>query len=165
MAFDIDFSKKAEIKLHVKKFLLYPKHWDNPTFKVNQNLKWSSYKFTKANRSKIPLRKGIYCFVLKPKVSNFFVTNYLFYVGKTTRTLNIRYKEYLNDWEGKGKPRHRIFEMLNMYEGHLYFYYTELNSNNVISDIEDKFIDTFVPFVNTQVPQAKIKPEYKDVYN
>lgn len=164
MAYDIDFVKKADLKLHIRKFLLYPSNWSDVTKQIPYPLKWRSYKFLKTNRNKIPNRKGIYCFVLKPIVDNFFETNYLFYVGKTKRTLNIRYSEYLDDQNGKGKPRPKVFEMLKLYEGNLHFYFIEISNNNHIDEIEEKLLNIFVPQINVSIPEAKISPELMYIY-
>lgn len=164
MGFDIDFQEKALYKLHVRKFFLHPPTWEDGSNHVSLNLKWKNYKFTKANKSRVPDNKGIYCFVVKPRVPNVFNSHYLFYVGKTTRTLKKRYSEYLRDKEGKGKPRHKVFEMLKLYDNYLYFYCTEINSDVNITDTENKLLNTFMPYVNTEVPKATIKPELKEIY-
>jgi hypothetical protein len=164
MAYDIDFEEKSLLKLHVRKFFLHPGSWKDPNNQVSINLTWKSLKFVKTNLQKVPEQKGIYCFISKPKTSNFFETRYLFYIGKTTRTLKTRYSEYLRDLEGKGKPRPRVFEMLKLYDGYLYFYYTEIANNNDIGDVEDKLINTFIPHINTDIPIASIRPELKDIY-
>jgi len=164
MAYDIDFKEKGLLKLHVRKFFLHPDSWTDPNNQVPINLTWRSLKFIKSNLHKVPNQKGIYCFISKPKTSNFFETRYLFYIGKTTRTLRTRYNEYLRDLEGKGKPRPKVFEMLNLYDGYLYFYYTPIANNNDISDIEDKLINTFIPHINSDISIASIKPELKDIY-
>ena len=121
-------------------------------------------KFTKSNRSKIPRDKGIYCFVLQPKLVNFFETTYLFYIGKTNRTLWVRYKEYLDEQAGKGKPRNKVFEMLNQYTDYLYFYYTSIPASADVDSCEEKLLNIFVPRVNTDIPEAKISPELKNLY-
>ena len=166
MAFDIDFTKKGRFKLHVRKFFLHPDSFNDPNNQIGISLDWKSLKFTKSNLTNVPTHEGIYCFVCKPEVSNFFETRYLFYVGKTTRTLKVRFSEYLNDLEGRGKPRPRVFEMLKLYDGYLHFYYTEINNdeNIDIDDVEDKLINTFIPHINCEIPIASVRPELKDIY-
>jgi len=162
--FDIDFNKKAELLLYRRKFLLYPEHWKDPLNHVQLNLTWHYIEFNRANRNAAPAKKGVYCFIVKPNTPNFFETNYLFYVGETTRTLRQRFKEYLNDQEGKGKPRPKVHEMLNLYKEYLFFYYAEIPNNNDVHETEEKLLNTFVPFINTKIPKAKINPELKNIY-
>lgn len=163
--YDIDFfTKKAEIKLHIRKFLLYPKFWEDSSNHFMNKLNWKRKKFLHSNKSKIPIQKGIYCFVLKPTVPNFFETRYLLYHGQTSRTLRKRFEEYLDDQKGKGKPRPKVFEMLNLYKNYLYFYFAEITSSTLIDEAEEKFLNTFIPQINTSIPKAKINPELMYIY-
>jgi excinuclease UvrABC nuclease subunit len=162
--YDIDFIKRGEYALHLKRFFLFPKFWEDPAKKLTEPGKWKKVKFTTANRARIPKESGIYCFVLQPKMHNFFETKYLFYIGKTNRTLWLRYKEYLNDQAGKGKPRAKIFEMFKQYSPYLHFYYTTIPIKNDIDSCEEKLLNTFIPRVNTDIPEAKISPELKNIY-
>lgn len=164
MPFDIDFAKEGEIKLHIKKFLLYPVFWEDTTKHIGFNLNWKKIKFTKANAKKIPSTMGVYCFVVNPKVPNCFETNYLFYIGQTQRTLAIRYNEYLNDQQGKGKPRTKIFKMLKQYEKNLYFYYTSIGTPANVDEAEEKLINTFIPHINSKISAATISPELHYIY-
>ncbi|RYD53285.1 MAG: GIY-YIG nuclease family protein [Sphingobacteriales bacterium] len=164
MAYDINFKKEAEIKLHIRRFLLYPSFWHDGTKHYMHLLQWRNLKFLQKNVSKIPLQAGIYCFVVKPAIPNFFPTQYLFYVGQTTRTLRKRFQEYLDNQQGKGKPRKKVFSMLNLYKHDIYFYFTPIPNNTVINEVEDKLINMFVPHINTQIPEAKISPELQYIY-
>lgn len=162
--YDIDFKKKGEYVLHLKKFFLYPQFWKDPLKHLTEPTGWNKVKFTKSNRSRIPKVKGVYCFVLQPKLVNLFETKYLFYIGKTNRTLWVRYKEYLDDQAGKGKPRNKVFEMLTQYADYLYFYYTTIPVSADVDSCEEKLLNTFVPRVNTDIPEARISPELKNLY-
>lgn len=162
--YDIDFKKKGEYVLHIKKFFLYPQFWNDPLKSLTEPTGWKKVKFTKSNRALIPKDKGIYCFVLQPELVNFFDTTYLFYIGKTNRTLWVRYKEYLDEKAGKGKPRNKVFEMLNQYTDCLYFYYTSIPASADVDSCEEKLLNIFVPRVNTDIPEAKISPELKNLY-
>lgn len=163
-AYNIDFVKKGDILLHIRKFLLYPKHWEDPTKQITTNLKWKKLKFTSSNKSKVPKQIGLYCFVVNPLYKNFVATNYLFYVGQTQNSLFIRYSNYLDEQAGKGKPRAKIYEMLNLYAQYIDFYYVEIPSKPLVDTYEKILINTFVPHINTSIPEAKISPELKYIY-
>lgn len=164
MAYDIDFVEEAVIKDHIKRFLLYPLYWSDINNRIQLKLKWNSILFNSKNLSHTPNKKGIYAFILKPSYDNFLETKYLFYVGKTNRTLKIRYKEYLNEKEGKGKTRKKVHKMLNQYEGFLHFYWAEIGAVKNINKFEENIINTFVPHINVSIPKAKIKNELKYIY-
>lgn len=162
---DINFGSRSEYGQHIRKFFLYPKFWVDSTkdIKVDPS-NWKNIEFDQLNKNKIPSSKGIYAFVVKPKYPSLFQTNYLFYIGKTNRTLKERYKEYLAERDGKGKYRYLVREMLKLYNGHVYFYYLELNDSSQVNEFETSLLNTFVPFVNTDIPLAKIDPDLKNIY-
>jgi hypothetical protein len=171
---DLDWKSKRErrvtLKSYVRKFLLYPLFWEDDSKAILKNLPWEKIRFTTENKNKIPTKNGIYCFVVIPpvKYSKLFSTSYLFYIGKAeTTTLKARYQNYLNEKDGKGigkqKPRIKIEEMLNDFAKYIYFFYAILDSGDIIS-CEEKLLDIFMPYVNTAIPEAKIKPEYKHIY-
>ncbi|MCD4746143.1 MAG: GIY-YIG nuclease family protein [Bacteroidales bacterium] len=162
--FDIDFHKKGELLIHRRKFLLYPKYWEEQINHISLNLHWGHIKFNEDNVDLAPDKKGIYCFIVKPDIPFFFKTSYLFYVGETTRTLKIRFKEYINDQKGKRKPRSKVFEMLKLYKDYLHFYYAEIDNENDIHKTEEKLINTFVPFINSEISRARLSPELRKIY-
>lgn len=162
--YDLNFEEKGRFKIHIRKFLLYPKFWNDPINGISLPLNWNNVKFEPNSKAGIPLRKGIYCFVVKPSFLNMFETRYLFYVGKTNRTLQERFGEYLYEQEGKGKPRPKLYEMLNLYKNHLHFYYTEINDEKDVDGCEQKLLNSFVPHVNTSIPKARVKPELRYIY-
>lgn len=162
--YDINFQEKGELILHIRKFLLYPKHWNDPNNQLPIKLKWKFCRFKPDNIDLVPETKGIYCFVLKPKYPHLFETRYLLYIGKTNRTLRKRYYEYLREKAGQDKPRTKIYEMLNLYQDDLYFYYASIEKSSDVDACEEQLLNTFVPQVNTYIPKAKIKPELKGIY-
>ena len=162
--FDIDFGLKGNLRLHIRKFLLYPDFWKDDKNRINTDLNWRFTKFTINNINEVPENHGLYCFVVKPEIQNFFETSYLLYIGETQRTLKIRFGEYLRDQNGLGKPRPKVYEMLKLYQDCLYFYFAEINDSRVIEENEEKLLNTFLPAINTKIPNAKIKPELKYIY-
>ena len=164
MAYNIDFLKKGELVLHIRKFLLYPKHWEDPAKQIATSLKWKKLKFAARNKIKVPNKTGLYCFVINPLYKNFVSTNYLFYIGQTQNSLKTRYQNYLDEQAGKGKPRAKVFEMLTLYKKYVDFYYVEISNVTLVDDYEKILINTFVPHINTSIPEAKINPELKYIY-
>ena len=164
MAYDIDFVEEAKLRFHVRSFFLYPQYWSENGAAITFNTQWKRVQFTKRNQKNIPRARGVYAFVLEPKYSHLVPTRYLFYVGKTNRTLQKRYGEYLDEKDGKGKTRRKVFKMLKLYAGCLHFCYTELANADQVNALETNLLDTFVPHVNTLIPRARIKPELKGIY-
>jgi len=76
--FDIDFAKKGELLIHRRQFLLYPKYWEDQLNHILLNFNWQQIKFNEDNIDLAPDRKGVYCFLVKPDIPNFFETSYLF---------------------------------------------------------------------------------------
>lgn len=165
MAFDIDFKERGFIREHIWNFLLYPAHWNDIDNNIPHNLTWTEVPFDASQLNNVPNnQKGVYCFVLKPKFNQLFETRYLFYVGITTRNFRKRFSEYLNDLQGKGKPRPKVYSMLKLWDNYLHFYYASLGNDTHIEECENKLLNAFVPKVNTDIPLAKIKPELKNIY-
>jgi excinuclease UvrABC nuclease subunit len=164
MSFDIDFVEEAVTKDYIRKFLLHPDFWIDNSNQIKLTLSWKKIKFIARNLTKIPKQKGVYAFVLQPKYNNFPTMNYLFYVGKTNRTLKIRFSEYLKEKDGIGKPRKKIHKMLNRYDNYLYFYFAPIINKTDVNESEERLLNTFVPHVNTAIPKAKIKNELKNIY-
>jgi excinuclease UvrABC nuclease subunit len=162
--YDIDFTEEAIIKDHIKKFLLYPRFWMDHKNQINITLKWRYEVFLPNRLNKIPRKSGIYAFVLRPRYQNLFPTSYLFYVGKTNRTLKERFREYIDEKNGKGKPRKKVHKMLNQYENYLIFYYAEIPMGKSVNKSERSLLNTFVPHINVSIPKAKIKKELQYIY-
>lgn len=164
MPYDIDFVERADLKFHIKRFFLRPENWTDPANQISFPLIWKSEKFIDVNQALIPRLKGVYAFTVNPEYIGLCETKYLFYIGKTNRTLKKRFGEYVDEGNGKGKPRFKVFEMLKQYSGHLYFNYATIATTAQVNEAEDKLINTFVPNVNVVIEIAKIKPEYRYIY-
>lgn len=161
---DFDWRNRAELKDHIRKFLLYPPFWNDTTTEFTLSLKWKNVKFEERNKTRVSNQKGIYCFVVVPKKKKFFHTKYLFYVGKTNRTLQERFGEYIKEMQSKRKSRIKVKEMFEKFSDHLYFYFAEIHSYKEVKNHEDKLINTFVPQVNVEVQRARIQPELLYIY-
>jgi len=104
MPLDINFSKRSDYGSHIRKFFLFPEFWDDPHKDISINPSfWHYVKFEEYNKDSVPPKKGIYAFVLKPSYPSLFETKYLFYVGKTSRTLQKRFSEYFDERDSNKK--------------------------------------------------------------
>lgn len=171
---DIAWADKRErrkgIKEYIWRFLLFPSFWEDNDKKLPSDLVWNKVLFRTGNEMSIPSKNGIYCFaVIPPSNIGLFETTYLFYVGKASGTkLRSRYKNYINEMNnigiGEQKPRIKVQEMLNLWYGHIYFYYTVLDDEKSVKNHENTLLNTFMPYVNTSIPELKISEEYRHIY-
>lgn len=164
MAYDFDTAKEADYKNHRQSFFLHPQSWSDNEPRVSTGLAWKRIKFTPGNKGKVPTGNGVYAFMIQPAFKHLPRTAYLFYVGKTHNGLNKRYRQYLDEKDGKGKPRRKVFKMLNMYKNFVFFYCAEVIDATVIDELENCLLDAFVPPANTTIPKAKVTPELKSIY-
>lgn len=129
-------------------FLLLKEQWDAYTTpKIPLN--WKCVKFEENNKKKIPTEKGIYAFVVEPRIDQFPSHGYVMYIGETghesKRHLRKRFGDYLYD--AKKPKRKLIHSMLTTWTGYLYFYYVEVDSSqmDIIKELERELLDTFTP--------------------
>jgi len=171
---DLDWKGKKErrndLQAHVRRFLLYPPFWEDAAKHVSQELTWNKVKFHEDKIKEVPTKSGLYCFIVDPPIpNNFWRTQYLFYIGKAASvSLRSRYKIYLNEKKGIGigdqKARIKVEEMLNDFDGHMYFFYSIVANKNQIEEFEEKLLNTYMPYVNTSIPEAKISEEFRHIY-
>ena len=151
----------AEVKdpsVYKRAFLLWKTQWDNYPDPIP--LDWKCVKFEASYRTQIPRSKGIYAFFVEPRIANFPSHGYLMYIGETgqdsNHNLRKRFADYLS--EKKGTKRRSIEYMLNLWEGYLYFYYAEVDPNQInLKELEQILLDTFIPPFVKQGFSGKIK--------
>ena len=94
--------------------------------------------------------------MLQPEVASHTHCAYLMYIGKTTRTLQARFTEYLRERENeRGRPK--ILRLLNIYQDYLHFCCLTIAETERITDIEDALISAFLPPCNSEFP-AEVRP-------
>ena len=169
LAWDDKRERRKAVKEYVWRFLLNPDFWADPAKKLPNGLVWHNVEFDIANVLSIPTGHGIYCFTVTPPSDiGLFETKYLLYVGKASSAkLRSRYKNYIDEMNnigiGKQKPRIKVQEMLNLWKGHIRFHYTVMDKR-IIAANEDVLLNTFMPYVNTSIPEAQISEEYRHIY-
>lgn len=138
----------ADIKRHMEDYVLHPPSWRK--YKSTIPLKWEYVTFTKTARAKVPKKPGLYAFAVHPPHTDFPPSSWLFYVGEVgatgsrSRTLWVRYREYLTELEES--VRAKVGTYLYRYRGFVRFYYCELDPDaNDLKAIETMLISALWP--------------------
>lgn len=120
-----------------------PKLWN--AFHAKYQIEWTSVPFDVGSRPQIPQESGFYCFFIGLPPPTLPPVGYPVYVGKTERTLRVRFNEYLREQkDAKGRIRARKF--LGIFEGELTFAFTAFNGTSAqIKEIETALHDALQP--------------------
>lgn len=131
--------------------VLSPPHWK--TYGLNHALAWQAVAFSAGNASKIAPTKGVYTFLVQPGIAMHPCCSYLLYVGKTEdQNHRSRYRQYISDLRAGGKSRRpHITEMLEKWDGYLWFCYAEVPDAD-IHDMEEALLTAYLPPANKQFP-------------
>ena len=148
---------------HLKRMVLSPDHWRN--YKTSLTLKWERVQFSRENASQIPDDSvGVYTFLVQPGIAQHPECSYLLYVGKTERSFRSRYDSYLSDWKkGDRSTRPHVTEMLEKWQGFLWFSYAPITQANQIITVEDALLAAFLPPVNRDFP-ANVSTSVKRLF-
>ncbi len=132
-----------------QEFILHPVQWRTCQIR---DLKWQSVKFDQSHTQNIPVQRGLYSFIVKHLNNSFPSNGYVMYVGITgdktyKRTLRSRYQEYLREID---RPKRiSIHEMLNRWNGDIYFYFVPVPDKRIsLSKIETSLLDAMMPPLN-----------------
>lgn len=130
---------------HVHEFVLWPKGWKEYTDKHS----WKIIKLDRENKIKVATQAGIYSLLVQPGIAGHPACSYLMYIGKTT-SLRRRFGEYLDEKKREtGRPK--IFRLLNLYQGYVYFCYSTFDMDS-INNAENELMVAFIPPKNDQYP-------------
>lgn len=151
-------SLKTYAEIYQIKFLLWKEQWESYT-EPSVKLNWQCVKFEENSTHLIPTKKGIYAFIVDPKVTSFPSHRYLMYIGQTghksNRNLRKRFSDYLH--EKKRVKRMSINYLLNTWEGYVYYCFTVVDPDETnIKELERKLLDTFIPPFSDKGYSAKI---------
>ena len=145
--------RRALERFHMKRMILSPSQWAACSLPVE--LKWNHVKFTEENVQYLPQDcGGVYTFVVQPGIANHPSCSYLLYVGKTERqNFRTRYRDYLRDKRlGDKSRRPHVEEMLNKWDGYLWFYYAVIGKEELIDPIEKILMTAYLPPTNKDFP-------------
>lgn len=107
---------------------------------VLPNLAWQSIKYGPAELGQVPSdKRGIYAFVISHPSPVLPPHGYVMYIGiagrKSTRSLNARYRDYLNPQ--KVIKRERIARMIANWQDVLRFYFAPVDGNITSAQLEE----------------------------
>jgi len=133
-------AEQDDLDSYTTKFRLWPTAWK--TIEDLDDLEWKTIKFDEAELEGLPDVCGIYSFVINPTITN-HPNRYLCYIGKTTRTIKERIREYIYESNNpKGRPK--VVRFLNKWRDNLEVTYIEIEENNVHA-LEKRLNDAFLP--------------------
>ncbi len=141
---------------HIHRLILSPFQWKACRLPVS--LRWKLVKFSKKNLSRIQSSKGVYTFLVQPKIANHPACSYLLYVGKTAaQTFKTRYGQYLYEKDkGEMGRRPHVTEMLQKWDGFIWFCYASIENIDTIDNIEKLLLTAYLPPTNKEFP-AKVR--------
>lgn len=136
----------AHLREHRVAFVHSPSMWNQGKLPIT--LQWQHVKFLEEHLHKVPGdQSGLYAFMLEPSPINIPQSAYLMYIGKTGRSFQERYDDYLKK-ELRRFGRTLIGRMLNRWYGHLWFYYAPVQQQELINEIEETLINACIPPYN-----------------
>lgn len=120
-----------------------PLEWEK--FAKKHKFKWSQVHFHGDNATKVPTKPGFYCFFIGVAPAALPPIGYPLYVGKTERTLRVRFGDYVRE-KKKVHGRLHIRRFLHIFENELTFYYTPFSgTKKSILKIESELHDALRP--------------------
>lgn len=136
------------IKLAEQEFALSRDHWEELDLPVD--LEWTIERFDVAARSRIPNdHRGVYTFVVRPGIANHPACSYLFYVGMAERqSLRVRFNQYLRDKRDTNTRRYHIRDLLNRWDGYIWFCFAKIDNFALISAVEQQLLSAYLPPFN-----------------
>jgi hypothetical protein len=142
MAADI-IQQQNDLKAHRVAFILMPNTWR--AFQGNPlPCCWQVIKLDEtAKRSpRLTQQPGIYTLLVQPGIATHPACSYLMYVGQT-HNLRQRFHNYLVT-EKKKLKRPNIFRLLNIYEGYIWFCFTEVDAGR-LDEYENALMNAYIP--------------------
>lgn len=110
---------------------------------------WKQNDFPPKNLLDIPKKPGVYVFVVMANVFDFPCANGLFYIGKAT-SLYKRISAYIGDENIRllNTERPLVWRMLNLWSGHLKYFYTTTADVMTAEHLENQMINALRPPFN-----------------
>ena len=147
----IDFIEEEDkLKSRKMTFTLMPEAWQE--FIINQDLFpciWKIIKLNEEGKNNLDLNNesGIYTLIVQPGIALHPACSYLMYVGQT-HNLRHRFLNYLRT-EKKKRIRPNIYRLLNIYDNHIWFCFTKVDSDK-LDEYENVIMNAYIPPINDE---------------
>lgn len=130
-----------------------PKAWDGASGAPKR--KWSALDFPPDDLTPIPRNPGVYLFFVAPDVFGLPQASGLLYVGKAT-SLRSRISYYLGQIDSSFTKTDRpyVWRMVNVWHGHLRWYYTVTTNVTEAKSLEDEMLAALRPPANKSYPAS-----------
>lgn len=150
-----DFTVEADqLKVSEFRFRLSPALWNQYR---GPDLDWKCAPFHSQSLAAIPQAPGVYAFCVRPSIGGNLCGSYLFYVGRTERSLRTRCREYLADAKAdRGRPKVQAMMRHFRQTNHLFFCFAVVPDGDSAS-IEDSLLEATLPPACSQFP-ASVRP-------
>ena len=133
----------AEDDHRLVKMQPWPKRWAE--FHAKHQLVWAHYSFAPGSANEIPTTPGLYCFFVGLPPASLPPVGFPMYVGKTERTLRVRFAEYLREQDNE-KGRVRVRKFLNVFKDELYFSCTSfVGTGAQVKELETDLHNALMP--------------------
>lgn len=145
-----DYFREHKINVYV-----WPAAWRNAT--AVHVLKWNRVDFCEATIGDVPEQRGVYAFCVSVKGSIMPPHGILVYFGETSRTLRIRYAEYIRDCRN-GAKRPKFNNLFELWSNDLDFYFAPIDDDACnLNEIEELLNDAVIPCCVTHDFSAEIR--------
>lgn len=103
--------------------------------------------------------------MVQPGIANHPAISYLLYVGKVEKQgFRDRFRQYLNERVvGEKARRVHVTEMLDKWDGYLWFCFAAVDDQQAIEGVEDALLAAYLPPVNKDFP-ATISRSLKKLF-
>jgi hypothetical protein len=148
-----DFQLQAsELREFQRTFIISPIQWAGYVPVVVTD--WNLVHFEAGKVDDVPNGAcGVYTFLVQPRIANHDHCSYLLYVGRTTeQDFRERFRQYLGEKASKKPRRPHITDMLNRWDGYLWFCYAQIQNPNDTKQTEKRLQVAFIPPFNREFP-------------
>jgi hypothetical protein len=124
-------------------FCPMPSRWAE--FAARHDFAWEHVPFDPARQHEVPDEPGFYCFFIGLGPQVLPPIGYPLYVGKTERTLRLRFGEYVTE-KNRANGRKRVRKFLKVFDGELIFSCTRFTGTpQQVKAIETELHDALMP--------------------
>jgi hypothetical protein len=145
----------AGLELRIISCQPIPARWS--AFESNEDLSWIRIPFENGSIDSVPQSKGFYCFFVGPPAGALPPVGYPMYLGRTSRTLQKRFSEYLHEQHDPAGRKH-VRKFLNVFEGELTFMCTEFSGTyEELVATERVLLDAMMPAYSDSGYSAEVR--------